>query len=294
MWTFHWLSSRTKQILSTGNLKPIHIPVWIVGLVISIMWIAPFIWMVSTSLKPADEVMTKQIEWLPRHVVSDNYRKMFEYPVGRWAWNSIVVAVSSTFIGVLFGSMTGYALARLHFPGRSFLFSILIASLMIPAEMTIVPMLVAFLKGGLANTYTAMILPHTANVLSVYIFRQFFLQFPPELEDAAEIDGASKLVVFWRIALPLARSPMIAATTLVFSSNWNSFLWPLMITFTEDMKTMPVGIALFTPVVGTHTQLDGMGPAMAAVTILSIPGLLVFLLLQRYFVEGISHSGIKG
>lgn len=294
MWTFHWLSSRTKQILSTGNLKPAHIPVWITGLVIATMWIAPFIWMVSTSLKPAEEVMTKQIEWLPRHIVSDNYRKIFEYPVGRWAWNSIVVAFISTSIGVLFGSMTGYALARLHFPGRSFFFSILIASLMIPTEMTIVPMLVAFLKGGLANTYTAMILPHTANVLCVYIFRQFFLQLPTELEDAAEIDGASKFVVFWRIALPLARSPMIAATTLVFSSNWNSFLWPLMITFTEDMKTMPVGIALFTPVVGAHTQLDGMGPAMAAVTILSVPGLLVFLFLQRYFVEGISHSGIKG
>jgi ABC-type glycerol-3-phosphate transport system permease component len=128
----------------------------------------------------------------------------------------------------------------------------------------------------------------------VYIFRQFFLGLPPELEDAAAMDGASRFGVFWRIALPLARSPIIAASILLFTLNWNSFLWPLLIIFEDRMKTMPVGIAAFTPVVGTHTQLEGFGIAMAAVTLLSLPSLLLFLLLQRFFIEGISRTGIKG
>jgi multiple sugar transport system permease protein len=288
------LQHSAKQFLSRGNMKPAHIPLWIAGMIISVMWIAPFVWMVSTSLKPPKEVMTKEIEWLPRHVVWDNYQKVFEYPVVRWAWNSLVVTSISTFTGVLFGAMAGYALARLHFPGKSLFFSVLIASLMIPTEMTIVPMLVGFLKVGLANSYTAMILPAMANVFSVYIFRQFFLQLPPELEDAAAIDGASKFGIFWKIALPLARSPLIAATILLFTLNWNAFLWPLLIVFSDDMKTMPVGIAAFTPVVGAHTQLEGFGIAMAGVTLLSLPGLMIFFLLQRFFIEGISQTGLKG
>jgi len=288
------ISTGYKRILQNGNMKTRDIPIWIIGIVIAVIWIAPFIWMVSTSFKPAKEVMTKEIEWFPRHVVLDNYKKVFEYPVARWAWNSLVVAVTSTALGVLFGAMAGYALARLNFPGKNVFFAILIASLMIPAEMTIIPMFVGFLKVGLSNSYIALILPTIANVFSVYIFRQFFMGLPPELEDAAAIDGASRFGVFWRIAMPLARSPIIAASILMFTWNWNSFLWPLLIVFDEKMKTMPVGIAAFTPVVGTHTQLEGFGIAMAGITLLSLPSLLIFLLLQRFFIEGISRTGIKG
>ena len=238
--------------------------------------------------------MTKEIEWFPRHIVLDNYKKVFEYPVARWAWNSLVVAVTSTSLGVLFGAMAGYALARLNFPGKNVFFAVLIASLMIPTEMTIIPMYVGFLKVGMSNSYIALILPTIANVFSVYIFRQFFMGLPVELEDAATIDGASRFGIFWRIAMPLARSPLIAASILLFTLNWNSFLWPLLIIFEDKMKTMPVGIAAFTPVVGTHTQLEGFGIAMAGITLLSLPGLLIFFIFQRFFIEGISRTGIKG
>jgi multiple sugar transport system permease protein len=282
------------SFLRRFNLRIGDIPLWLAGLIIAVMWIAPFVWMVSTSLKPPKEVMTKEIQWLPRTVVLDNYKKVFEYPVLRWAWNSLVVASTATALGVLFGAMAGYALARLNFPGNRWLFAILVASLMIPAEMTIVPMFVGFLKAGLANTYFALIVPAIPNVFSVYIFRQFFLGLPDELEDAAQIDGAHRFQVFWQIALPLARAPMLAATILLFTTNWNAFLWPLLIVFEEGMKTMPVGIAAFTPVVGTHTQLEGFGIAMAGVTLLSLPSLLIFFILQRYFIEGISRTGIKG
>jgi multiple sugar transport system permease protein len=288
------ISTGFKNILRRGNMKPRDLPIWIVGLFIAVLWILPFVWMVSTSFKPAKEVMTKEIEWLPRHVVLDNYKKVFEYPVARWALNSFIVATTSTGLGVLFGAMAGYALARLNFPGKNAFFAVLIASLMIPAEMTIIPMYVGFLKVGMSNSYTALILPTIANVFSVYIFRQFFMGLPAELEDAATIDGASRFGIFWRIAMPLARSPLIAASILLFTLNWNSFLWPLLIIFEDKMKTMPVGIAAFTPVVGSHTQLEGFGIAMAGITLLSLPGLLIFFIFQRFFIEGISRTGIKG
>jgi len=288
------ISTGFKNTLRRGNMKSRDLPIWILGLFIAILWILPFVWMVSTSFKPAKEVMTKEIEWFPRHVVLDNYKKVFEYPVARWAWNSLVVATVSTTLGVLFGAMAGYALARLNFPGKNVFFAVLIASLMIPTEMTIIPMYVGFLKVGLSNSYISLILPTIANVFSVYIFRQFFMGLPVELEDAATIDGASRFGIFWRIAMPLARSPLIAASILLFTLNWNSFLWPLLIIFEDKMKTMPVGIAAFTPVVGTHTQLEGFGIAMAGITLLSLPGLLIFFIFQRFFIEGISRTGIKG
>ena len=275
------------------SLRLGDVPIWLIGMVVVCLWAAPFVWMVSTSFKPAAEVMTKEIEWLPRTVIFDNYAKVFEYPVVRWALNSVIQATCATALSVLFGAMAGYALARLRFPGRDLIFAVFLASIMIPTEITVVPMLIAMIQIGWANSYQALILPTIANVFSVYIFRQFFLTFPRELEDAALIDGAGRFQIFWRIALPLARAPLIAATVIVFTLNWNNFLWPLLVTFQESMKTLPVGIAVFAPVVGSRTQLESFGIAMAAVTILSIPSLALFLFLQKYFIQGISSGSLK-
>jgi multiple sugar transport system permease protein len=269
------------------------VPTWLVGMFAVALWAAPFVWMVSTSFKPVSQVMTLEVEWLPREVTLDNYRKVLEYPIATWAMNSVIVAVVATALCVLFGAMAGYALARLRFPGRDLIFLLFLASIMIPPEVGVVPLLLAMIKIGWASTYQALILPLIGNVLSVYIFRQFFLSFPRELEEAAIVDGAKPFGIFFRIALPLARAPLIAATVIVFTLNWNNFLWPLLVTFDEDMKTLPVGIAAFAPVVGTRTQLEGYATAMAAVTLLCIPSVALFLALQRYFIEGITTSGIK-
>ena len=223
----------------------------------------------------------------------NNYIAVFKLPIMRWALNSIIQASASTGLCVLFGAMAGYAFARMRFPGNGLIFAILIASLMIPTEVTVIPLLLAVIKLGWASSYQALILPTVANVFSVYIFRQFFLTFPRELEEAARIDGAGPFTTFWLIALPLARAPMIAATVIVFTLNWNNFLWPLLVTFDENMKTLPVGIAAFAPVIGTHTQLEGFSISMAAVTVLSIPSLMLFVVLQKYFIKGISAGGIK-
>jgi multiple sugar transport system permease protein len=260
---------------------------------VSVLWALPFVWMVSTSFKYPGDVMTVDIEWLPSRVTFANYIKVFEYPVVRWGINSVVQAGVSTFLCVLFGAMAGFALARMRFPGRDALFFVFLASLMIPTELSVIPMLLGFIKLGWASTYQALILPSIGNVFSVYVFRQFFLSFPKEIEEAARMDGAGPFGLFFRIALPLARAPAIAAGVIIFTLNWNNFLWPLLVTFDESMKTLPVGIAAFTPVVGTRTQIEGYSVAMAAVTILSVPSLLLFFFLQRYFIQGISQGGVK-
>ena len=282
-----------RRILHLEDMRLVDYLIWIAGLAVALAWASPFIWMVSTSFKYPADVMTKDIEWLPHRVTLDNYIKVFDHPVVRWAFNSIVQASVSTTLCVFFGAMAGYALARFRFPGNRLIFLIFLSSLMIPSEVTVVPMLLAFIKIGWASTYQALILPTIANVFSVYIFRQFFLSFPHELEEAARLDGAGPFRTFMLIALPLARAPVIAAFVIIFTLNWNNFLWPLLIVFDEDMKTMPVGIATFAPVVGSHTQLEGFSVSMAAVTVLSIPSLLLFFFLQRYFIQGISQGGVK-
>jgi len=277
-----------------GKLRKSNFLVWILGLAVSVIWVAPFVWMVSTSLKPANQVMTLHVQWIPQTFTLESYRKVFEYPVIRWGLNSIFVTSLATFIGVFLGAMAGYAFARLKFPGKHGLFTLILVSLMIPAELAATPLFIAFLKIGLVDNYLALILPSVANVYSVYIFKQFFAGIPNEIEEAAIIDGASHLQIFLRIALPMAKSAVIASTVIVFTANWNLYLWPLLVTFKEEMKTLPIGISEFSSISGSHAQLTSYGPGMAAATLLSIPSLMIFLVLQRYFVEGITNSGIKG
>jgi multiple sugar transport system permease protein len=277
------------------GMRPTDVPIWLFGLAVAALWVMPFVWMISTSFKYPGDVMTVDVEWLPRRVTFQNYIDIFtKYPVARWVFNSIVVSVTATFLCVFSGALAGYALARLNFPGRKFLFLLYIASLMVPIEVYAVPMLLGFIKFGWANTYQALILPSIGNVFSVLIFRQFFLNFPKDLEDAARVDGAGHGLIFWTIALPLARAPLVAATVIIFVLNWNNFLWPLLVVFEDDMKTLPVGIAAFTPLYGTATQLEGFALSMAGVTILCVPSVLVFLILQRYFIQGISSGAIRG
>jgi multiple sugar transport system permease protein len=287
------MSAWLDQKLEARGLEKADLFIWPLGMAVAVLWALPFVWMVSTSFKFPGDVMTKDIEWLPHRITLNNYIKVFDYPVIRWGFNSVVQATVSTFLCVLFGAMAGYALARMRFPGRDTLFYIFLASLMIPTEVSVIPLLLGFVKIGWASSYQALILPSIGNVFSVYIFRQFFMSFPKELEEAAKMDGAGPFNLFFRIALPLARAPAIAASVIIFTLNWNNFLWPLLVTFDESMKTLPVGVAAFTPVVGTQTQIEGYSVAMAAVTILSIPSLLLFCFLQRYFIQGLSQGSVK-
>jgi multiple sugar transport system permease protein len=233
------------------------VPVWLAGMVFVLTWAAPFIWMVSTSFKPAAQVMTRDIEWLPRQWTLANYAKVLgEYPVGTWALNSVVVAVSSTALCVLFGAMAGYALARLRLPGRNLIFLVFLGSIMIPPEVGVVPLFIAMLRIGWASTYQALILPTVANVLSVYIFRQFFLNFPKDLEEAAIVDGAGVFRIFFRVAMPLARSPLIAATVMslfLLASASASGSGAPPVASSEDSQTISI--------TRSGSQPSGKGPA---------------------------------
>lgn len=284
-----------RRWLLAHNMRPWDIPVWLFGMAVAALWIMPFVWMVSTSFKYPGDVMSADIEWLPHRATLQNYIDIFtKYPIWRWTLNSVFVVCTTTFLCVTAGALAGYALARMHFPGKNVLFALYLASLMVPIEVYAIPMLLGIIKIGWANTYQALILPSVGNVFSVLIFRQFFLNFPRDLEDAARMDGGGHGVIFWQIALPLARAPLIAATVIIFVLNWNNFLWPLLVTFDDTMKTLPVGIAAFTPVVGTATQLEGYAAAMAGITVLSLPSVLVFILLQRHFIQGISSGAVRG
>lgn len=280
---------------SLTGMRLSQLPLWLVGMAAAVLWAFPFLWMAATSFKSPPEQMTRGLRLLPEAPTLDNYVAVFaQYPVARWALNSIIVSTVATAFAILFGALAGYALARMEFRGRKMLFALFIASMMIPTELTVIPMLIGFIEIGWASTYQALILPSIAHVISLYIFRQFFLQFPREIEEAAIMDGASRWRMFWKIAFPLARAPAIAATVIIFNLNWNNFLWPLLVTFDERMKTMPVGVAAFAPTIGSHTQLEGYGMGMAAVTLLSLPSLALFFALQRYFIAGISSGGLKG
>jgi multiple sugar transport system permease protein len=269
---------------------------WVAGMAAAVAWALPLVWMVSTSVKPPGQVLTPTVEWLPRTVTIENYVKVMQKPVVHWLINSTIVTAASTAVSLTTGAMAGYALARLNFPGRNALFFLVLAVLIIPTEMTIVPLFIGVLKIGLVNSYLALMVPSLASAFSVYLFRNFFLSMPRELEDAAAIDGASRFRTFWTVALPVARPAVIAGGILLSTNYWNAFLWPLLVIFRDEMKTLPVGMAGFTPGtgVGQSTQLGGYAPAMAAMTILTLPSVLVFLFLQRQFIEGATSAGIKG
>lgn len=265
--------------------------VWLCGTAVALLWFIPIWWMVSTSLKPSDTILTTTVEWLPRAPTLANYEKVFVAPVARWFTNSVIVTLVTTLSSVTVAAMAGYALARMHFPGRKALFFLTLALLMVPFEMGIVPLYLGFSKLKLVDTHLGIILPSTVSIFVTYLFRQSFLDFPRDLEDAAFIDGCSRLGIFWRVALPLSRPTLIAGTIIVFTGQWNDFLWPLLITISEPMQTLAVGMAKFRQNV---FRWEDYGAPMAAMTLLAAPTMIVFLVLQRFFVEGVRMTGIKG
>ncbi|MFN8444849.1 MAG: carbohydrate ABC transporter permease [Caldilineaceae bacterium] len=272
----------------------ISIP-WLLGIFFGLLWIFPLYWMVATSLKPESQILSS-ISLVPRPATIEHYLAVFrKAPMFTWFMNSVIVATSVTLGRLLLGSLTGYALARLHFPGRNLIFWLLVGSLMIPDELTVVPLFISVLRLNLDDTYVALILPALSGAFSIFLYRQFFLTFPRELEDAAAIDGCNRLQSFWHVVLPLARSVTLAGAILIFTDNWNDFLWPLLVAFHEEWKTLPVGAASFNTLNFQQTSNQfGYGPAMAAMVIVALPTLLFFLLMQRYFIQGIIQTGIKG
>ncbi len=258
--------------------------------------LAPILWMLSTSVKPESEIVTTQIRWIPEVFTLEHFSAILtNYPMARWLFNSLFTATAATLLVLTLDSLAGYAFARLSFRGRGVLFMLVLSMLFVPIQITVVPLFILFSRIGLTDTYWALILPVGANVTGVFLMRQFFLSIPSELEDAARVDGANTLRIFLSIILPLARPALTAVAILTFLSTWNSFFWPLIVTRSDDVRTLPVGIAQFLSLRAGMVQGQmSIGQSMAGAVLAAMPPIIVFVILQRYFIEGISRTGLKG
>jgi multiple sugar transport system permease protein len=250
----------------------------------------PFAWMISTSLKPDLAVFATPPQLIPKPFEPSNYSTVVHlFPVWRFLINSVVVAIVSTALQVGTSAMAAYAFARLRFRGSNALFLLYLTTLMVPFQVTIVPLFVEMKYLHLVNTYPALVAPSIASAYGTFLLRQAFLSLPRELEEAAFVDGAGHWTVFTRIVLPLVKPSLATFGILSFIASWNSFLWPLVILSSQKLMTLPVGLANLQ---GEHTTAWNL--IMAGTTISVIPIVAVYLLAQKHIVRGFVLSGVKG
>ncbi|OGS21674.1 MAG: sugar ABC transporter permease [Elusimicrobia bacterium RIFOXYA2_FULL_39_19] len=259
-------------------------------ILLGLTMIAPFIWMLSTSLKEPANVFIFPPKWIPNPIVFENYAHAWQAaPFGRFFLNSIFISACLTFGSLLTGSMAGYAFARLEFPGRDKLFLTYLGTMMIPGQVTMIPVFILLKNIGWIDTYKALIIPGIFHAGGAFFFRQFFLAIPKELEEAATIDGCSHVGIYWRIILPLSKPALATLGTFTFLGAWNDFMWPLIVLNSPEKMTLPVGLAYFTGQYTTDWPL-----LMAGSMIILLPVILLYIFNQRFFVKGIVMSGMKG
>lgn len=253
----------------------------------------PFIWMVVTSFKTDAQVFKIPFEWVPDPWVWSNYPAMLIQPsfhFWRYVVNSTIVAVFVTLGSLLFNSMAGYAFAKYRFPGREVIFFTLLITIMIPIHITLIPVFILMRVFGWVNSYEGLIVRNLAGAFGIFLMRQFFMTIPDDFIDAARMDAAGELRIFFRIALPLSKPALATLGVFIFLFSWNDFLWPLIIISKDEMRTLPLAIAALS---GGYYILS-WPILMAGATFATIPVIVVFFLLQRYFVEGITLTGLKG
>lgn len=273
-----------------GSTIVSRIVLYAVLILIALFFLLPLVWMFSTAFKPFVE--TLQPTWIPQEPTLQNFRDIFSdpsIPVLRWFGNSFGIATAFTLLILLIDSLAGYAYARMEFAGKNILFSLLLATLVMPGIMFLVPNYITISKLGWINTYQGVIAPGLAGIFGVFFMRQFFQSIPKELEEAAYIDGASVWTTFFRVSLPLARGAIATLGIITFLTSWNDFLWPLLIMNERTRQTLPVGLAT---IQGQYTFDYGKLMAGAAVT--AIPVLVLYIFLQRYIVQNVAMTGLKG
>ncbi|MCB9452816.1 MAG: carbohydrate ABC transporter permease [Anaerolineaceae bacterium] len=257
---------------------------------VSLVMIFPFIWMVFTAFKGNQEVYVYPPTFFPQEFHWDNFSHVLEtVPFVRFYFNSLLVTILITVSQVITSALAAYAFARLEFFGRDFLFILYLATLVIPNQVTMLPLFLLVSRLGWIDTYQALVVPFLANAFAVFFLRQFFAGLPRELEDAARVDGAGRLRILMQIILPLARPALATITLFIFLSEWDSYLWPLIVTNTQAMRTLPIGLRFFVEESGAQLNYMMAGALMAV-----IPIILLFFAAQRQFIEGIAMTGTKG
>lgn len=266
-----------------------HLPIYLALTVGGIIFAYPFIWMLFATFKP--EMELTNIGLWSANMSLENYRTVFtKIPLARALLNSLFVSGCVTACVLFWGSIVGYALARLNFPGREMIFGVILFTMVIPFQITLIPMYILMVKFGWVDTYLSLIVPGMINSFGILLFRQFFRDVPQDLIDAARIDGCNELQILFRIMWPLSRPVLITVGILAFMGSWNDVLWPLLVIRLEELMTMPQMVTLFA--IGGQAEAQ-IGVQLAAATMLAAPIIIVYSFFQKYFIESMATSGLK-
>lgn len=263
---------------------------FLVLLIAAIIWIIPLAWAVDTALKPESETTTVPLSWIPSHFTLDAFVKVLTAgDIVRWYVNSAITSIIITVVTVLLASLAAYAFSTIRFRGKGFLFWLIMAGIMVPPQILIVPLFTEINSFQMVNTYWGIILPQLAAPFAVFILKQFFDGIPHEFEEAATVDGASRFRIYWQIWMPLARPAIAAVAIFMFVASWNNFLWPFIAVTGTNMMTIPVGLANVQSAYGIH-----FAQIMASAVLGGVPLLIVFMFFQKQIVQGVSGTGLKG
>jgi ABC-type glycerol-3-phosphate transport system permease component len=273
---------------------PLKILGYIVLVMVTFMMVIPFIWMISTSLRPSGSAFSYPPQLFPEQIVFESYELLFtRVPFGRYFINTLIVTVFTVLGQLIITSMAAYGFARLKFIGRDTLFLLYLATMMIPYQVTLIPLFLIVFGFGWINTYQGLIIPAISSVFGIFLLRQSFLGVPKDYQDAARIDGANDWTIYWSIFLPLNGPALATLGVFAFMGTWTDLLWPLLIARTPEMRTLELGLAYFNASTTAFRQTN-WPLLMAASVIVMLPVLLIYIFAQRYFVQGIALSGVKG
>ncbi len=263
-------------------------------IMMSVLMIVPFLWMITTSLRPSGTEFAYPPQILPTTFEFVNYERLFTLvPFGRYIVNTVAVTAATVAGQVIVCSMAAYGFARLRFMGRDTIFVLYLATMMIPFQITLIPLFLIVFQLGWVNTYQGLIIPGISSVFGIFLLRQAFMSVPSDYQDAARIDGASEWTVYWRIFLPLNGPALATLAVFAFMGTWTDLLWPLLIARSQEMRTLELGLAYFNATTTAYRQTN-WPLMMAAAVVVMLPVLVVYIFAQRYFIAGISLSGVKG
>lgn len=271
----------------------IDIFVWVFLIIVALFILAPFVFMFTASAMPANDIMKMPYRWIPKGFYWQNFWQGIRGNDGSFIYlrnilNSLIVASTVTATTVILSALTGFGLAKYHFKGRYFVFMMILATMMIPFEVIMIPLYLIVTKLGFQNSYPGLITPFLVSAFGIFLMRQYYVPFPDEILDAARIDGASELMIFSKIILPNSVPAIATLAVLTFKSQWDNLLWPLLVAQSEEMKTIPLYIVRFTA--EKHTDEGAM---MAVAAIASIPILILFLKLSKYFIGGAAVFSVR-
>lgn len=282
-------STSTSRVSLETRERIITVLTWLLLTFGALIMIFPIYWMVATTVMPKEDAYSRELLLVPPTIVFDNYVNGWNNsPWPQWYGNTLIIVVTSVAGITFFGLLSGFAFAKYEFPGRNILFLIILSTLMIPLQVLLLPRFLLVAKMGWANTYWSVIGPHMADIFGLFFARQFMLEIPDELLEAARLDGAGEFTIFFRVVAPLAKPAIAVLVILGFSARWNAFAWPLVALTRQEMYTVQLGINHMRGFYSTDF------PAIISMVVVSIiPILIMFMTFQRYFIQGIARTGIK-